>query len=66
MLAPDKIKVRAFVRCMKEDGIDHFIRYIEKNKKRGIRYHKTGIVGDYDLSTEDEVLQLLRQTKDVV
>lgn len=61
MLAPDKIKSRAFVRCIKEDGIDNFISYIEKSKKRGMVYHKIGIVGDYDLSTEDEVLQLLRQ-----
>lgn len=63
MLGPDKIKLRAFVRCIKEEGIDKFIGYIEKNKELGIIYHRTGIVGDYDLTSEDAVLQLLRQAK---
>lgn len=63
MLAEDKIKMRAFVRCIKEDGIDKFINYLEENTKLGIVYHKTGVVGDYDLPTEDEVLKLLRHTK---
>lgn len=63
MLAPDKMKMRAFVKCIKEDGIDTFIRYIEANKKLGVIYHRTGVIGDYDLEIEDVVLQLLRRTK---
>ncbi|WP_440977655.1 DUF3795 domain-containing protein [Sedimentibacter sp. LTW-03] len=63
MLAKDKIKMRAFVRCIKEDGILKFISYLEQNQKDGIVYHRSGIIGDYDLSNEDEVIQLLRQTK---
>lgn len=63
MLAPHKIKIRAFVKCIKEEGIDKFIHYIQANQKLGIVYHKTGVIGDYDLATEDEVLQLLRRTK---
>ena len=63
MLAPNMIKIRAFVKCIKEDGIDKFISYIQENKKRGIVYHRTGVIGDYDLATEDAVLLLLRRTK---
>jgi hypothetical protein len=63
MLAIDKIKMRAFVRCIKEEGIQKFIEYLEQNKKDGIVYHRTGIVGDYDLPSESEVLNLLRRIK---
>ena len=63
MLAPDKIKMRAFVQCIKEDGIKKFIGYLEKNEKDGIVYHRSGITGDYDLSDEKEVLNLLRRAK---
>ena len=63
MLATDKIKMRAFVQCIKEDGIQKFISYLEKNEKDGIVYHKVGVMGDYDLVNENDVLQLLRQTK---
>lgn len=63
MLAPDKIKIRAFVRCIKEDGMKEFIGYLEQNEKDGIVYHRSGILGDYDLPNENEVLNLLRRTK---
>ena len=63
MLAKDKIKMRAFVSCIKEDGIHNFISYLERNYKRGVVYHRKGIFGDYDLATEEEVLQLLRGAK---
>lgn len=61
MLAKDKIKMRAFIRCIKEDGMDAFITYINRNKNEGIVYHRDGIFGDYDLDTEEEVLKLLRR-----
>ncbi len=63
MLAPEKIKLRAFIRCIKEDGIDRFSQYIAANDKRGIVYHRCGITGDYDLETEEAVLALLRTGK---
>lgn len=53
--------MRAFVQCVKEDGIQKFIGYIEQNEKDGIVYHRAGVMGDYDLSNEKEVLNLLRQ-----
>lgn len=63
MLAVDKIKMRAFVRCIKEEGIQKFFEYLEQNEKDGIVYHRTGVIGDYDLSSENEVLNLLRRIK---
>lgn len=63
MLAKDKIKMRAFVRCIKEDGIHKFIGYINQNRDKGIVYHRDGVFGDYDLPAEEEVLKLLRGGK---
>ena len=60
MLAPGKIKMRAFITCIKEDGIDHFSEYIVRNADKGIVYHREGVWGDYDLDSEDDVLKLLR------
>lgn len=64
MLAPDKVKMRAFVRCIKEDGLEKFMGYLKYNKKKEIVYHREGIWGDYDLATEEEVLALLRRGKE--
>lgn len=63
MLAPEKLKLRAFVRCIKEDGIEKFTDYLIENENKGIVYHRNGVFGDYDLKTEDEVLKLLRDAK---
>lgn len=63
MLASDKIKMRAFVRRIKEDGIQKFISCLEQNEKDEIVYHRSGVIGDYDLSNENDVLQLLKRTK---
>lgn len=60
MLAPDKIKIRAFISCIREDGLEQFAGYIVKNAQNGIVYHRDGIWGDYDLESEDAVLRLLR------
>lgn len=60
MLAEDQIKIRAFVTCIKEDGLERFLEYIVRNTSKGIVYHREGIRGDYDLESEAEVLKLLR------
>ena len=61
MLAPDKVKIRAFVRCIREDGLESFAEDIVRKEAKGIVYHRSGIYGDYDLATEAEVLELLRE-----
>ena len=53
-------KLRAFITCIKEDGLDAFAQYIMKNTENGIVYHRNGVYGDYDLETEEDILHLLR------
>lgn len=60
MLAEGKVKIRAFVTCIKEDGLDRFSEYIVRNADNGVVYHRDGILGDYDLESEADVLKLLR------
>jgi hypothetical protein len=40
--------------------IDKFSEYILRNYENGIVYHRNGHTGDYDLNTEEEILNLLR------
>jgi hypothetical protein len=52
------IRLRAFVRCAKEEGIEKLAEYIMINQQNGILY---GYNKDYDnLGSEDIVLKLLR------
>lgn len=52
------IRLRAFVRCAKEEGIEKLAEYIIINQQNGILY---GYNKDYDnLGSEDIVLKLLR------
>lgn len=52
------LKIRAFARCIKEDGLEKFATYLIENDKQGLEY---GYQRDYDFKrTEDEVLELLR------
>ena len=57
------LRVKTFVKCIKEDGIDKFSEYILRNHNNGIMYHRNGIKGDYDLDTEEAILKLLRNGK---
>ncbi len=58
-------RVRAFVRCAKEDGIENLAMYLLRNAESGIQYHKAdGNRGDYDiLDNEELILMLLRAGK---
>jgi hypothetical protein len=60
MFDEDHLRLKTFVKCIKEDGIDKFSQYILQNLENGILYHRNGIHGDYDLDTEEEILHLLR------
>ena len=50
-------KIKAFARCIREDGIEKFTTYIIDAIKRGLDIKKEG---DLDLNTEREVLRVLR------
>ena len=56
-------KLRAFITCIKEDGLEMFSQYIVNNIESGIVYHRNGVYGDYDLETEEAILHLLRTGK---
>jgi hypothetical protein len=60
MFNEQHIRLKTFVKCIKEDGIDMFTQYILHNCENGIMYHRNGDFGDYDLDTEEEILHLLR------
>lgn len=52
------VRIRAFVRCIKEEGSEKLIDYIIENDKKNIKY---GFQKDYDFKqNEEEVLKLLR------
>jgi len=60
MFNEQHLRLKTFVKCIKEDGIDKFAEYILCNFENGVAYHTSGYTGDYDLETEEEILNLLR------
>ena len=60
------VKLKAFVRCAREDGLKGLAGYILRNHDNGILYYrdKQNHLGDYDgLGSEEAVLKLLREGK---
>ena len=57
------LRLKVFVKCIKEDGIETFSQYILRNFENGVLYHRNGYTGDYDLDTEEAILALLRNGK---
>ena len=47
-LFKDKIKPLAFCEFIRRFGKDSLLDCLEENEKRGIVYHREGIIGDYD------------------
>lgn len=55
------IRLRAFVHCAKEEGVEKLAEYVLINQQKGILY---GHQKDYDgLVSEEVVLKLLRTGK---
>lgn len=60
------VRLRAFIRCAKEEGIEKLAEYLIRNSESGIKYHNGPNIfhGDYDkCGSEDEILELLRTGK---
>ncbi|MBU2699477.1 hypothetical protein Ga0466249_000556 [Sporomusaceae bacterium BoRhaA] len=59
------VRIRAFLRCAKEEGIEALAGYLLQNVKNGIHYHNGKTYnGDYDIcETEDQVIELLHNGK---
>jgi hypothetical protein len=68
MFSPERdVRLQAFVRCAKEDGLKSLAAYVLRNQENGVLYHKDkrNHTGDYDgLGSEEAVLKLLREGKD--
>lgn len=54
-----KMKPYALTVFARKYGVDVLLDCLEKNEKNGILYHRTGIIGDYDNKTMEEVFNLL-------
>ncbi len=63
MFSPDRdVRLTAFVRCTREDGLKSLAGYVLRNQDSGILYHrdKARHTGDYDgLPDMDAILKLL-------
>lgn len=47
-----KLKPKGFTIFAKRYGEEHLLNCLEKNEEKGVKYHRSGIIGDYD-SCED-------------
>ena len=57
-----KPKVSGFIAFIRRYGIQAFMDRLEANEKKGIVYHRTGVVGDYDdCKTAEEVITMLME-----
>jgi len=57
----DSLRIRTFVKFIKENGIEALLNCLERNEKKGIVYHYPGeLIGDYDIpQTEDGILDII-------
>ncbi|MFY9303320.1 MAG: DUF3795 domain-containing protein [Atribacterales bacterium] len=57
----DNLRIRTFVKFIKENGIEALLNCLERNEKKGIVYHYPGeLIGDYDIpQTEDGILNII-------
>lgn len=59
-----KPRVRAFVRCMREDGVANVLDGLARNAAAGIAYHRAdGLTGDYDLAAEESEEAVIRMIR---
>lgn len=56
-----KPKVKGFIEFIRRYGMEEFMDCLEKNEKKGIVYHRHGVVGDYDAcKSAEEVIAMIR------
>ena len=59
-----KLKSHTFTVFAKKYGMDKLLDRLEENEKRGVLYHRAGIVGDYDDLTDiDELFKFIEEGK---
>ena len=52
----NKIKPYGFTLFIKRYGVEKLLDCLEENEKKGILYHRQGIIGDYDEFDDVEML----------
>lgn len=58
------LRIRTFARFIKERGQPFLMECLADNERDGVRYHcPGGLVGDYDLENEDEIVSMLLRGK---
>ncbi|MDD3919958.1 MAG: DUF3795 domain-containing protein [Eubacteriales bacterium] len=56
-----KAKVKGFIAFIQRYGMEAFLDRLEANEKKGVVYHRDGIVGDYDACKDaEEVVAMLK------
>jgi len=60
IFANNSLKPSVFVKCIKEDGVEKFTHYMLRNHQNGIAYTTNAHGDDYDLDSEKDILNLLR------
>lgn len=60
-LFKDKIKPRAFTEFIRRYSLEELLDCLEANEKKGIVYHREGIIGDYD--NFDDIEELIKFIK---
>ena len=59
-----KLKPHTFTVFAKKYGMEKLVECLENNEKRGVTYHREGIVGDYDdFSDMNELLEFIEKGK---
>ena len=58
----NKIKPYGFTLFIKRYGIENLLDCLEENEKKGVLYHREGIVGDYDDFDDVEKLIIFIKT----
>ncbi len=60
----EKIKPYGFTLFIKRYGLERLLDCLEENEKRGVVYHRRGIVGDYDgFDDVEELIAFIRTGK---
>lgn len=55
-----KIKPHTFTAFIKQYGTEKLLDCLEENEKRGVVYHREGIIGDYDdFDNEEELIKFI-------
>ncbi|MDO5110679.1 MAG: DUF3795 domain-containing protein [Clostridia bacterium] len=56
-----KAKVKGFIAFIQRYGLEAFMDRLEENEKKGVVYHRAGVVGDYDdCQNAQEVIAMLK------